>query len=166
MLTIRPTKRLAARLGILVPNTPPKVTNRVADWCAHEFMVGRYRHLFFFNTASIYPVVTLARGVTDESSLIERLIESLKLNLVGTKVGFQFERWIAPALSEVQFAPIPDRSTLGAMNDLIFAAKWRLGSESVAPVELSEWLAVTPLKTLGYGSPHEAFASLGGKSRA
>jgi hypothetical protein len=91
VLTIRPTKRLAARLGILVPSAPPEVTNRVADWCAHDFMVGRYRHLFFFNTASIYPVVTYARGVTDESSLIQRLIETLKLNLVGSDVGFQYD---------------------------------------------------------------------------
>jgi hypothetical protein len=136
VLTIRPTKRLAARLGILVPSAPPEVTNRVADWCAHDFMVGRYRHLFFFNTASIYPVVTYARGVTDESSLIQRLIETLKLNLVGSDVGFQYDRWIAPELAEVQFAPIPDRSTLGAMNDLIFATKWRLQSEEVALTEL------------------------------
>jgi hypothetical protein len=51
------------------------------------------------------------------------------------------------------------------MNDLIFATKWRLQSEEVGLTELRVWLAVTPLKTLGYGSPREAFVSLGKKSR-
>ena len=65
MLTIRPTKILARRLGIELPKAPPVVTNRVADWCAHEFRVARYRYLIFCNTASLYPVVMMATGVTD-----------------------------------------------------------------------------------------------------
>jgi hypothetical protein len=65
---------LARRLGIAVPATAPVVTNRVADWCAHEFRVSRYRYLIFCNTASLYPVVMAARGVTDGEKLGWRLL--------------------------------------------------------------------------------------------
>lgn len=57
VLTIRPTKMLARRLAIALPPAPPAVANRVADWCEHEFRVGRYRYLMFCSTASLYPVV-------------------------------------------------------------------------------------------------------------
>jgi hypothetical protein len=72
MLTIRPTLMLARRLGIDVPRTPPPVANRVADWCAHQFNVSRTRYLIFCHTVSLYPVITYARGVVDEESLIKR----------------------------------------------------------------------------------------------
>jgi hypothetical protein len=37
MLTIRPTKLLARRVGFELPKAPPLVTNWAADWCVHEF---------------------------------------------------------------------------------------------------------------------------------
>jgi len=61
MLTIRPTKMLARRLGLTLPAVPPAVANRVADWCAHEFQSGRFRYLIFCNTAALLPAVSYAR---------------------------------------------------------------------------------------------------------
>ena len=161
MLTIRPTKMLARRLGIGLPAVPPVVTNRVADWCAHEFRVGRYRYLMFCNTASLYPVAIYARGVTDDNELIHRLVDALKQSLMGTELEFQFQRWIVPELTEVQWAPIPGRSVLGGMNEMIFAAKYGIMERDYSPVELSRWLAETPLATLGMNSPKRVFPTLG-----
>lgn len=162
MLTIRPTKMLARRLGLAVPPVSPTVTNRVADWCAHEFRVSRHRYLIFCNTASLYPVVTYARGVTDESMLIERLVGALKLVMLGTEMEFQFQSCIVPALAEVQWAPIPDRSILGGINELVFQAKYSLMNRDESPVELSTWLARTPLGPLGLNSPDRVFSQLRG----
>ena len=165
MLTIRPTKMLARRLGIELPATPPAVSNRVADWCAHEFRTQRFKYLIFFNTASLYPVLTYARGVTDDHELIERLTEAMKLNLEGTKLEFQYQRWIAPELAAVQWAPIPDRSIMGSMNDLILMAKYHLKYEGDSPVELSRKLAQAPMSMLGMRSPDRVFPTLGGPAR-
>ena len=162
MLTIRPTKMLARRLGIGLPAVPPVITNRVADWCAHEFRVSRYRYLMFCNTASLYPVVTYAKGVRDDHSLIERLVETLKLNLTGTELEFQFQRWIVPELAAVQWAPIPGRSVLGGMNEMISMAKYSRQHRDEPPGELSRWLAETPLAPLGMNSPKRVFPTLGG----
>ncbi|HLP24681.1 MAG TPA: hypothetical protein VK477_03310 [Acidobacteriota bacterium] len=157
MLTLRPTKMLARRLKIAVPATPPPVRNRVADWCVHEFRDGGYRYLIFCNTASLYPLVTYARGVNDEGSLIDRGIEAMRLNFVGTEFEFQFQRWILPELAAVQWAPIPDRAVLGSINELILMARHGLDK---SPVELSRWLAEAPMKMLGMDSPDRVFPKL------
>lgn len=161
MLTIRPTKILARRIGLRVPEITPPVVNQVADWCAHEFRAGRFRYLIFCNTASLYPVVAPARGVTDEATMIERLRDTLKLNLVGEDLEFQFVSKIAPELGDVQWAPIPGRSILGSINEMIFMAKDSLLHREASPVELSRWLAESPMSALGWKSPDQVFPSLG-----
>jgi hypothetical protein len=160
MLTLRPTKILARRLHLNVPAVPPPVTNRVADWCAHEFRVARHRYLLFWNTAAFLPVLMDGRGVRDDHDLILRLAGGLKLVMGGTELEFHYQRWIAPELGIVQWAPIPSRSVLGTMNDLMIMAKYHLDAGDQSPVELSLRLAETPLSALGMNSPDRAFRSL------
>ena len=162
MLTIRPTKMLARRLGIELPAAPPVVTNRVADWCAHEFRVSRHRYLIFCNTASIYPVVMMARGVTDGPKLAARLMGGLLTCLRGGELEVQFQRRILSERPVIQWAPIPDRTILGSMNDLIFQARYGLEHRDFPPVELSRWLAETPMSALGGNSPDRVFPKLTG----
>lgn len=165
MLTIRPTKMLARRMGMRAPEVAPPVANRVADWCAHEFRCQRYRYLIFCNTASLYPVVTHAREVRDDDALIERLVAALRVTFVGGALEFQFERWIAPELSAVQWAPIPDRSILSSINELIFLAKYELENRDASPASLSRWLAQVPMTALGGNSPDRVFPALAGNKQ-
>lgn len=162
VLTIRPTKMLARRLGIEVPPVPPVVTNRVADWCAHEFKVSRQRYLLFCNTASLYPVVMMATGVTNGPELVLRLMGGLQSCLRGGKLETQFERRIVAEGPFVQWAPIPGKSVLGSINELVFLAKCGLEDGVGGPEELSRWLAKTPMSALGMNSPDRVFPKLGG----
>ena len=163
MLTIRPTKMLAKRLGIEVPPVPPAVANRVADWCAHEFKVSRHRYLIFCNTASLYPVVMMATGVTDGPKLVARLMGGLQTCLRGGQVETQFQRRILVEGPLIQWAPIPGRSMLGSINELIFLAQCGLQDDpAITPPELSHWLARTPMSALGMNSPDRVFPKLGG----
>jgi hypothetical protein len=162
MLTIRPTLMLARRLHITVPRTPPPVANRVADWCAHQFNVGHTRYLIFCHTVSLYPVITHARGVTDENDLIKRLVETLRSSLTGTELEFQYQRWIAPEWTQVQWAPIPGRAILGSINELVYGAKAGAAWDKCSPVELGPKLAKTPMKVLGWNSPDRVFPKLTG----
>lgn len=160
MLTIRPTKMLAKRLGFTAGSTEASAAHRAADWCAHEFRVSRYRYLMFCNTVSLFPVVTEARGVTDDDTLAKRLVATLRLNLEVGPYASIYGRWIAPSVMDVQWAEVPNRSVLGAMNELIFAATLGL-EDGLSPVELSPWLARTPLSPLGMCSPEVEFSKLG-----
>lgn len=160
MLTLRPTKMLARRLHLTVPATPPPVANRVADWCAHEFTAQRHRYLLFWHTAAFLPVLVPGRGVRDEHDLIMQLADGLKLVMDGTDLEFHHRRWIAPELGAMQWAPIPSRSVLGTMNDLMRIAKYHIIEGDESPVELSLRLSETPLTALGMNSPEKAFRSL------
>jgi hypothetical protein len=161
MLTLRPTKMLARRLEIEVPPVAPPVTNHVADWCVHEFRAGRFRYLIFCNLASIFPLVTFARGVTDETTLIRHFCRTAQLQLEDSPYAFSYQRWIAPEVLCAQFAPIPDRAVLGTINDLVYSAKIMLAAGDLSPVELSQLLARTPLSLLGMNSPNRVFPQLG-----
>lgn len=162
MLTLRPTKTLARRLGIELPLTPPLVSNRVADWCVHEFRAQRFKYLIFFNTATLYPIVTSARGVTDEQSLIAQFESAARLNLEGTPAESHYRRWIAPELGAVQWAAIPDRSIIGSMNDLVFMAKVYLERPGDSAITASRLIAEAPMGLLGMNSPARAFLTLRG----
>ncbi len=153
---------LARRLGIDVPAVPPPVTNRVADWCAHEFRVSRHRYLIFCNTASLYPVVMMSTRVTDGPKLAARLMGGLQTCLRGGALEAQFQTRILVEEPVIQWAPIPGRSVLGSINELVFAAKIGLESRDYGPEELSRWLAKTPMMALGGNSPGRVFPALGG----
>jgi hypothetical protein len=161
LITIRPTKVLARRLGITVPPVPPPVSNRVADWCAHEFRFSRYRYLIFCNTASLCPVVMLATGVTDGEKLMMRMVGGLQTCLRGGALEQQFQQQILPAGPALQWAPIPDRSVLGSINELVFLAKCFLEARDDGPEQLSRRLAHTPMMALGGKSPERVFPTLG-----
>lgn len=162
MLTIRPTKMLARRLGIEVPSALPEVTNRVADWCAHEFKVSRVRYLIFCNTASLYPVVMKAAGVTDGMELAARMMGGLQTCLIGGDLAAQFEQRILTEMPLVQWAPVPGRSILGSINDLVFQAQCGIEDGVEGPLELSRWLARNPMSVLGMNSPDRVFPKLRG----
>lgn len=153
---------LARRLGIELPVAPPVVTNRVADWCVHEFKVSRHRYLIFCNTASLYPVVMMASGVTDGEKLVARLMGGLQTCLRGGKLEIQFQRRIVVEGPFVQWAPIPGKSVLGSINDLVYQAKYALAERDYSPFELSRWLAKNPLSALGMNSPDRVFPKLRG----
>ena len=158
VITLRPTKILARKLGITIPEAPPPVPSRIADWCAHTFRLGREPWLVFCNTASLYPVFARASGVHDDESLMRRaggMVEQvLKTNCPTQHAAFAAE------LTEFQWAPIPDRSVLGSISDLIYLAKPSFDDPNLMPAVLSAKLGQTPMSALGMNRPARAFASL------
>lgn len=164
MFLLRPTQKLARRLGLQIPATLPEVKNRLADWCAQDFQAGRIRYLLFVNTASLFPVIVPARGVTTLGRLMRAFDDGAKLTLQRTPWMSQFDRWIAPELSEVQLGRIPGRSLLGSTNDFIRMACFYLHEDGVSPEETSVHLARAPMGYLGMNSPDRVFPKLKGMS--
>lgn len=83
-------------------------------------------------------------------------------HLEGTPAEFDYRRWIAPELGAVQWAPIPDRSIVGRMNDLVNMAKVFLENPDDSPVTVSQRRAGAPMGILGMNSPARAFLTLRG----
>ena len=150
---------LARQLGIDLPRVPPPVPSRAADWCAHTFQMGDEAWLVFCNTASVYPVFAGAAGVTDGDSLVRRLagmvLPVLKQNRFSRQAKI-FEREI----TEIQWAPIPDRAVLSSISELIWLADARFDDADLTPAKLSRALGITPMSTIGMDSPERALSSL------
>lgn len=136
VVTIRPTKKLARQLGINVPRLPVAVPSRVADWCAHTFLRGDVPWLIFCNTASLYPVFGGAANVTDGESLARRL-GGMVLGVLKTNGYSTQAKIVERELTDYQFTPIPDRSVLGSISELIWLADSWFDDPDLTPAVLS-----------------------------
>jgi len=161
MLTLRPTKMLAKQLGISVPATPPAVPSRVADWCMHGFLLGSDPWLIFCNTASLYSVCASAKGVMDGESLARRAGGMINQVLEKNGLKLQAEKFAAE-LADFQWAPIPGRSVLGSINELICLAEPFFDDPDLLPEALSRRLGETPMSALGMNNPNHVFGTLPG----
>jgi hypothetical protein len=160
MLVLRPTKVLAHRIALPVPATVPEVSDAVADWCVHGIQIRGTRVLAFFQTATLYPLLAWGRGVTSEGALIRRFAETAELALRGTEFEFILDGRLRPHMASVEWGPIPSRSVLGSMNDLLFAARVHFVNGDGTPEEVAEKLRETPLTILNMNSPREALTAL------
>lgn len=160
MITLRPTKTLARQLRISLPAVPPPVPSRVADWCAHIFEWHDGPMLIFCNTASLYPVLASANNVSDGESLARRVGGMVPRVLKENGFLAQMKCFEAE-LTDFQFAPVPDRSVLGSINELLLLAQAHLGDSRLNPWTLSQRLGKTPMSALGMKNPARALASLG-----
>jgi len=154
---------LARQLGITLPKLPPAVPNRISDWCAHSFATGDQTWLIFCNTTSLYAVFAKADGVTDGESLARRL-GGMVLQVI-TANGFSRQASVFKgALTDYQWAPIPDRSVLGSINELIYLACAYFDDAHLTPASLAERVSNAPMSAIGMNRPQKVFARLGTQS--
>ena len=150
MLTLRPTKKLAKQLGLRLPaTTPPVVSSRVADWCVHTFPMDEESWLIFCNTASLYPVFSKGLNVTDDETLIRRAVGMILQILPENGYAAQAEIIEKELMLGVQWAPIPDRSVLGSINDLVQSAGYHFDDANLTPAILSQRLV--PCNAYNFG---------------
>ena len=159
MFTLRPTKKLARQLGLTIPAEPPPVVSRVADWCAHIFPLGDEPWLIFCNTASLYPVFASSAGVTDGESLVRRAGGMILQVLRDNRHSLQADI-LERELTQYQWAPIPGRSVLGSINELIWLGEAWFDDDALTPAVLSDQLGKTPMSALGMNNPTRAFTTL------
>jgi hypothetical protein len=150
---------LARQLGIELPTAPPAIPSRIADWCVHSFRLGRHPWLVFCNTASLYPVFAGGGRVKDGESLVRRAGGMIGAVLQENDLKHQADIFTA-ALTDFQWAPIPGRSVLGSINELIYLAEPWFEDAGLTPAVLSKRLGNTPMSALGMSNPTRAFATL------
>lgn len=160
MLTLRPTKKLAKQLGLRIPPTPPPIASRVADWCVHTFLMEDGPWLIFCNTASLYPIFAKATGIKDDESLVRRSAGMILQVLRDNRHSVQADMMERELAAGVQWAPIPDRSVLSSISELIWLAEGHFDDVGLTPAVLSHRLGTTPMSILGMNNPTRAFTSL------
>jgi hypothetical protein len=158
--------RLSQKLNAKIKAGPlvelPPDGNPFADWSAHLFAIGRTQYILVSNTKSLYSTVMPAKGINDDSTFIERVLENLREFLADDNQQFAFRQWIAPGSGTIQFAKALNRTITSSMNELILSATAWL-EEGVSPYEVGFRLntvllsAIAPNKKAKFGVPREAF---------
>lgn len=143
----------------------PLDENPYADWSCHLFTVDRTQYIMLTNTPSLYSCIMYGRGIANDSTFIDRALETIREFTADDGNQFLYRKFIAPSSSHVSFAKALNRSVTGSMSDHIHAARFML-EDDVALSEIRDQLNKTPMSALSgpdgqkYGYPREVFVNL------
>lgn len=120
--------RLSQKLNAKIKAGPlvelPSDDNPFADWSAHLFAIGRTQYILVSNTKSLYSTVIPAKGINDDGTFIERVLENLREFLADDGQQFVFRRFIAPSAGTVQFAKALNRPAMVLHRQAIDGLRW------------------------------------------
>ena len=156
--------RVSAKLGTKIHLNPakslPADPNPFADWSAHLFTADRAQYILVTNTASLYSMVMIGKGITDDCRFLDEVTSYMSEFIRDDGHTFIFERLIAPSMVHVSFSKALNRAVTGSMNDLVFQAKVRLIEQEMSPYDTSLLLNDVPMGYLKYDIPRQAFLKL------
>jgi hypothetical protein len=159
--------RITAKLGKKIGKVPLKVLplekNPYADWSAHLFYAGHAQYILITNTVSLYSMVMFGKGITTDYRFLDQL--TLRMSDFIRWDGHEviYERLVIPSMNRFFFSKALNQTVTGSMNDLVRLAKHHLADGTVSPFDVSFLLNKTPMKSLKFLNPKEAFKKLGEK---
>lgn len=156
MYALRCTKRVLDRLQLRPHEGQAEESDTIlGDWYANLLNAGRKRWVFCLSERSLLPVVVPARKDEFPAGLPVAVADALaRLGVDENARACQFYAMTRPSIGRTR-----NRFVLGVMTDFAFAAELGLPGR-MSPVELSLWLARTPIKPIGYESPDELTVEL------
>ncbi len=158
-MIFRPTHKLARKIGVALSERLPLDANPFADWSANLFIFERVQHVILTNTASLYSMLMLGRGITDDSRFLDRAVTCMREFMSDDRNEDLFREFVMPHAGMALFSKSLDRSVLGSMNELVYLAKWHL-ADGLSLAGASRQVNHTPMSPLRYRNPREAFRSL------
>ena len=164
-MILRLSQKLNTKIKAGKLDEMPLGQNPYADWSCHLFTADRTQYIILMNTPSLYSCVMYGRGITDESTLISRALDTIRDFTADDGKQFIYRKFIAPSSGTVSFAKTLNRSVTGSMNDHVHAAKFMV-EDDMAPSDIGYRLNETPMSALvgpdgrKYGYPRDAFSNL------
>ena len=129
--------RISNKLAGKIKEKPEKIypihANPFVDWSLHLFYVDRISYILITNTLTKFSFIIYGKGIKDSCSLTENVITQMRDFMFENNFAEIFEKKIGPETKEIIFSKNLDRSVVGCMNELIFAAKCDLGIKRLSP---------------------------------
>lgn len=167
-MILRLSQKLAKKIKVGRLAELPLDQNPYADWSCHFFTADRTHYVIVCNTASMYSCVMYARGITNDSRFIQRVLDLIREFTEDDGEAEAYQQHIAPASSNVQFAKALNRSVIGSINELVMTARIYLIEDDMTPhdvgFKLNDFLlsAIASEGDRNYGIPKDAFQRLTG----
>lgn len=165
-MILRLSQKLAKKIKVSKLGDLPLDENPYADWSCHFFSADRTQYVIVCNTASLYSCVMYARGITDDSKFIVRVLDLIREFMEDDGEAETYQQHIAPTSETIQFAKALNRSVTSSINELVMAAEIDLTEGDMAPHDvgfrLNDFLlsAIAGEGDHGYGRPKDAFRRL------
>lgn len=160
MLLLRPTQALAKKIKVRLTESRPLNENRFADWTARLFRVMQVQYVLATNTASLYSVVLPARGLTSERAFGEAVVAALREFMIADGCGSLFDQRIAPETGRIVLAKALSRTVTGAMNDLVYQARYWIEARGGPLSDASFLLNASSMSPLDYRNAREAYLAM------
>ncbi len=154
MVTLNCTLKLSKRLPYSTVETTLPSTNKLGDWSANSFNVGRYPCILITNERTLLSVVL---PLKQSSTFWPRFVLSLQALLKAIGVPDKLVDEELREYAQVQLTRKTNRHTLGSMNDLVYNVQARFqidGNPSLEDIALD--LSRIPCGPLKYALPKEA----------
>jgi len=162
-LIIRPTRKLAAKLGVEPVSSLPSAENPLLDWTAHLFTVGHQQHILVVNSETLYSCVIPGGRCRSVSAFVDAFAQGL-IEVLGRDGLGPLPDFVLDCLQENSiFCRASDRRVLGSINDFVFGAEVYIIEAGLPLPEVSRRLNQTPMKLIKYGVPSEEMSRLLGK---
>jgi hypothetical protein len=164
-MIFRLSQKLNAKIKAGTLATLPLNENLVADWSAGLFLIGRTQYILVSNTKSLYSTVLPGKGVTNNSTFIERALSSIRQVMEADGQQGVYEQLVALSSGSVRFAKALNRSVTGSMNDMAKHAAYWLAAGDTSPYEIGARLNEIPMSALKqdgstHGFPRDAFKAM------
>jgi hypothetical protein len=161
-MIFRLTSKLAQKIGIAPLPAIPYDDNRnpILDWNANLFTVQRTQYIILTNTASLYSMILLGRGITNDKNFIRETLSCMEEFMIIDGNKAVYENVIEPEMQRIFFSKTVDRRVLGSMNDLIFQAEIHLSEGQKSPLDVSFMLNKSPMSYLNYNRSKDVFRKL------
>jgi hypothetical protein len=166
IMILRLSQKLSTKIKVDTAKVLPPDDNPYADWTCHLFTVKRMQYVLLSNTPSLYSTVLHGKGITNDSQLMNRALDSLREFMQHDGQQLAYERFIAPASGTIQFSKSLGRSVTGSMNELVTHAIHWLTEGGLSPFDVSFKLNEILISSLSgpdgrrYGRPREVFNAL------
>lgn len=161
-MIFRLSQKLKTKINAGPLATLPLDENPFADWSAGLFFVGRSQYVLLSNTNSLYSTVLPGKGITTETSFIERALINIREFMEVDGLEGVYERFVLPVSGSIQFAKALSRSVTGSMNDMTKHAAYWLADGEMSLIEIGNRLNEIPMSALkhsgsSYGFPRKVF---------
>jgi hypothetical protein len=156
MFVLRATRKLLGRMKCSPAADPPASTTALGDWYAN-LIIARPAHLVLcVSERTLLPVLVPAKDI---EQLIPRLQTAVAEMLEVLGVSSDVVAREVAEMEAVSIAKTANRSILGCMND--FGHMFQCIADERRPLlEVSLWLAKSPMGPLGMKSPDELTQTL------
>lgn len=160
-MIIRITEKLGKKIKVKPVETLPQAENAFADWSANLFTIRGVQYIIASNTATLYSVVCLGRGITSTREFEAAICSAIQRLMAEDGLGGAWNERILTETKSFVYSKALNREVTGSMNDLIKRAKFYISEQGITLVsDVSRKLNNMPLSYVKYANPGMLFKEI------